>query len=300
MSSLIKLIYDIKSIVEEYDRICELDKLYKETFDKDCCKKYSEYNYDNILCKYNSDNTNSSDNYKQPYDEKYKPNNNHDNENNQLVIYNQTTFNTNKYNIKDKNKLDKDNLNKDNLNKDNLNKDNLNKDNLNKDNLNKDNLNKDNLNKDNLDKDNLNKDNLNKDNLNNNNTNYIGKYDEKKMKKNLLKLIKKLYKCIIIKVHPDRNKYKKKYNIKLYNEFILLYENKDLLKIILLYNDLNINKVFFSNNDIICLETEKNFKNNIINNIKNSIHWKWCTQLDNRQKNIVKKNYSNILRNLNI
>ena len=250
MSSLIKLIYDIKSIVEEYDRICELDKLYKETFDKDCCKKYSEYNYDNILCKYNSDNTNSSDNYKQPYDEKYKPNNNHDNENNQLVIYNQTTFNTNKYNIKDKNKLDKDNLNK--------------------------------------------------DNLNNNNTNYIGKYDEKKMKKNLLKLIKKLYKCIIIKVHPDRNKYKKKYNIKLYNEFILLYENKDLLKIILLYNDLNINKVFFSNNDIICLETEKNFKNNIINNIKNSIHWKWCTQLDNRQKNIVKKNYSNILRNLNI
>ena len=297
MSVLIQLIPDIKYIVEECDKILDLNQLYQDIFEKECCKKYSDYNYDNIVSKYNSTNTNISENNKEFNDE-----------NNKLVVYKKITLKNHKDNITKKNSINeniKDDLNENENKNENVNgNENANgNENVNEnknENVNK-NVNENvNVNESNKYKDNLNSEKKPNINVNTNKNNYYINNEKKKIKKYLNKLIKKLYKYIIIKLHPDRNKYKKTYEIELYNEFILFYENKDLLKMVLLYNNLNINKINFSNNDIICLENEKKIKINVINKIKNSIHWKWCTQLNNRQKNIVKKNYSNILRNLNI
>jgi pentapeptide MXKDX repeat protein len=72
-----------------------------------------------------------------------------------------------------------------NMNQYNMNQDNMNQDNMNQDNINQDNINQDNMNQDNMNQDNMNQDNINQDNI-------------------ILDFIKKIYKKIIIKCHPDK------------------------------------------------------------------------------------------------
>ena len=67
----------------------------------------------------------------------------------------------------------------------NMNQYNMNQDNMNQDNMNQDNMNQDNINQDNMNQDNMNQDNINQDNI-------------------ILDFIKKIYKKIIIKCHPDK------------------------------------------------------------------------------------------------
>jgi len=62
---------------------------------------------------------------------------------------------------------------------------NMNQDNMNQNNINDDNMYQDNINQDNINQDNINQDNINQDNI-------------------ILDFIKKIYKKIIIKCHPDK------------------------------------------------------------------------------------------------
>ena len=76
-------------------------------------------------------------------------------------------------------------LNKTNDNEININQENINQDNINQDKINQENINQENINQDNINQNNINQDNKEEDNI-------------------ILNFIKKIYKKIIIKCHPDK------------------------------------------------------------------------------------------------
>lgn len=93
--------------------------------------------------------------------------------------------------------------------------------------------------------------------------------------------LRKIYKKLTLKTHPDRNinleEDEQKNNEELFKEISESYQKGDLCDLLIKAKELRINIPELSNEDLSIVEININNMQEKLDNIKKEISWKWCT-----------------------